>query len=423
MALELMRPPSQMPQIPKGSLVIIRHPGYEDEKPLFCLPAFDSIKSDQETIIGVHCLTVLTACGIITGNLFDKVYLSYDKYGQRVVQTHRHSLLRSGSYYLQVKGSEPQPPENGSTTTADGTADSSSLSATHIPYPVVPDFTDWEFPHGKVPKEWEQPYEFKLQSPERCVITASERKEIVEQAHIISDERKRWFEENSMIESLGRNGSEFDNSIDSPLNRIRLRCDLHKLFNRGLFVIVPKPRSVLQSSCTQLPVAATTQQSPAADRTEQLSTAEDPGLVFGVHFLNGLGIREYVESYHNISIRDEDLDCFSLEFLFAHFAWALFPRLNDFFDDTTKRNVKIITIEKTSVQSKKTVFISAAGLTTKGGNTGNKRPRTESTGRGNVFLEWNGFEQDHNGEWRLRSPIEYRLDSESESESEGSDRG
>ncbi|TRX93322.1 hypothetical protein FHL15_005901 [Xylaria flabelliformis] len=61
------------------------------------------------------------------------------------------------------------------------------------------------------------------------------------------------------------------------------------------------------------------------------------------------------------------------------------------------------------------------GENRKGGNMGRKRPCTENTGRGDVLFEFNGFEQDDKGESRLRSPIDYLW--ESESESEGSDRG
>ncbi|KAI0855965.1 hypothetical protein F4860DRAFT_529586 [Xylaria cubensis] len=436
MALKLLKPPPQESYHSLGSSVIIQHPYYEDIIPLFSLPASDFIKSDQETIHGVHYLTVLTACGIITGNLFDEVYLSYDKYGEKKIQAHRHGLLRSGSYYLQVVGTEPQLPETRSTTIADGTADS---PAKPLPYPVLPSFTDWEFPHGKVPKEWEQPYGLKVVCQDRCIITAY--RASVELAHLNPKEKINWYNKNSMSSSLVRNNVSHNATINSKLNLIGLRRDLHKVFNELSFVIVPKQVSVLTSSWTQLPVAATTQQplateateqspvaeateqSPVAATTQQLLTAKDQELDFAVHFLSQVTCSEYVESHHNVSIRKTDLSHLSLEFLFVHFARAIFPLLRAFLNGEQKRYATIICVDENSGTFKKTAFLSgtdlqknreAKGENINGGNMGNKR-RRKSTGH---VEEFNGFEEDDNGKWRLRSRIHYHWEYESESESE-----
>ena len=82
--------------------VQVRHPGYPDATNIILtLPAQDYATG------GLHYETVLTACGILTGNRWDG-YLSKDREGPAVPEV-RSQLIAPGDYYFYLP--HPSSPE------------------------------------------------------------------------------------------------------------------------------------------------------------------------------------------------------------------------------------------------------------------------------------------------------------------------
>ncbi|KAI0192952.1 hypothetical protein EV127DRAFT_490176 [Xylaria flabelliformis] len=413
-----MRDELAKPEVLLPEMVYVRHPWYERHNTLFAFPALDEIKSPGDTIRGIHHRTILTACGIITGNRFDDVHLSHDAYGERGVATPCHGLLRPGDYYLQVKGSLlPKKRSTTGTICSSITPSSSLLTAfllTDHPYPIVPSFTDWEFPHGKVPPEWQSGNRIPPPKVDRCIITAAHVIP-VDDAHIIPTGFEDWYYDNVMSRSIRNrvidDGYDGKLTVDSELNMMKLRTDFHWLFNKCLFVIVPKPLSISPDSCPELPPAAETQQqSPEAVPTHQQSPeAEVPEIRFAVHFLDHRYISRYIRQYHNVGVQRADLDLINLDFLFARFALALFPYLYVFLHSGDKRYLSIVSVDKkTGVRSRQATWVSEGLI--------NRKKRThDQIIKGEEF---NGYEQDDDGRWRLRNPIRSTVFLESDSKSD-----
>ncbi|KAI0436399.1 hypothetical protein F4803DRAFT_232794 [Xylaria telfairii] len=164
----LVRPPPRWPP-PCDNLrclptVCIRHPGYEHvDNVLFTFPATDCVvsPSTQSRTSGLHHQTALTAAAIIANNAFGNVYFSYERYGEKPVKTPLNGILEPGDYFLQLRGYEPTKPIATSSIACTSTAQSSSPASIYTSidndvrckYPIVPSFTDWQFPHNKVPPE------------------------------------------------------------------------------------------------------------------------------------------------------------------------------------------------------------------------------------------------------------------------------
>ncbi|KAI0448794.1 hypothetical protein F5B21DRAFT_518673 [Xylaria acuta] len=81
-------------------------------------------------------------------------------------------------------------------------------------------------------------------------------------------------------------------------------------FDNRLFVIVPKPSAGSFSS--GFPLSTSIAEPPAASL---ILTPE---------------ARDFANLYQNVSIQTKYINALSPEFLFAHFAWALFPYLRKF---------------------------------------------------------------------------------------------
>lgn len=108
-------------------------------------------------------------------------------------------------------------------TAADGT-----------PYPIVPSFKDWPFPHGAVPDSWKLPENHNPGVDRtRCIVT--NRSAGLKKAHIVHREDGDWFRGRGMaLYTIGPQG------IDSSENLVNLRADLHNVYDAQDFVFVPK---------------------------------------------------------------------------------------------------------------------------------------------------------------------------------------
>ncbi|KAK3366671.1 hypothetical protein B0T24DRAFT_366566 [Lasiosphaeria ovina] len=125
-AIVLSREDARLPRI-----VRILHPDYPAaESTLLHLRAIDDGRIDYDT--------ALVACSIVTGNtstgfLATRTREAGAQCFERVVRPH-DSILRENEYFFQSP--DDHVPER--------------------PYPVVPRFEDWTFPHAAMPSPWKE---------------------------------------------------------------------------------------------------------------------------------------------------------------------------------------------------------------------------------------------------------------------------
>ncbi|KAI9729814.1 MAG: hypothetical protein M1834_006562 [Cirrosporium novae-zelandiae] len=193
----------------------ILHPGYtEPQNTLFLLPAPDHPQG------GFHHETILTASGIIAGNRWDG-FLSMTKRPDRI-ELPLDGILRHQKYYFHVPGFDEEDP-----------------------YPVVPTFREWLFPHDNLPPSWNalQTFEFFPETAVRArdgICRMSCYKLALQVAHLCPMSEQCWFIDNSMWEYSPRADRMGAIAVDNPANALLLRQDLHNLFDDRHFTFVPK---------------------------------------------------------------------------------------------------------------------------------------------------------------------------------------
>ncbi|KAJ8128715.1 hypothetical protein O1611_g4919 [Lasiodiplodia mahajangana] len=317
--------------------ITILHPGYSaHENYLFALPAVDEIvePSRQDRTWGLHHGTLLIAGGIIANNAFSDVYFSHDQYGKQPVKTPRDGILKSGEYWMQLN------------SVAAGMTGTSTPTQEQYQYPIVPSFTDWQFPHNKLPKDWEQPHnppdeqDPSLPVPDsvlsRCYIT--DVKIGLERAHILPASEIEWYQWNKMQRYSAL--TPHHTGIDNDSNKISLLAHIHWAFNRLLFVIIPKPSTGPSRSGPQSPTSTS-----AVSLTTTASPYRQPQqYAFATHVLSDNDeASDFTDKYHNLSLQPKYFNALKREFLFARFAWALFPYLTLFvYKSTAVRNFIVV---------------------------------------------------------------------------------
>ncbi|KAM3512716.1 hypothetical protein MY11210_003669 [Beauveria gryllotalpidicola] len=174
--------------------VTLRHPGYPDQHNiLLILPAFDLHKkkdsdndgsdNDGRIDFGLHHETARVACAIVANCRWDG-FLSEDKAsGARPVMIGPDDLLLGRSYYFHI-------PNRVGDTRPDG------------PYPIVPSFAHFQFPHQNLPPTWKassltlpaSQSNTVLARDVSCRVTSS--KLGTEIAHLIPRSEDAWFATN-----------------------------------------------------------------------------------------------------------------------------------------------------------------------------------------------------------------------------------
>jgi hypothetical protein len=270
--------PKPIPEL-RSSFICFRHPGYPDglNNVLLRLNGFDNLGN-------LHHGTAWLACAIIAGNKWEGYLSTTQSSGQPLGIGHNKVLTRS-NYWFHV----PDCPS---------------------PYPIVPSFQDWQFPHDDLPPVWKHsstppkpsskskaPADFSgtIQARDKsCRIT--ERISCTVAAHVCPRSEHDWFKRNSMrTYNTNRNLTDAA-SRDDERNGFLLRWDLHAALDDKEFVIVPK-----------------------AGR-------------WVVHVIED---DELAKLYHNVPLHD--ISPVAPEFLLARFAWAIFPCLREFLDAALAR--------------------------------------------------------------------------------------
>jgi hypothetical protein len=127
-----------------------------------------------------------------------------------------------------------------------------------------------------------------------------------ENAHIVPAAEKDWFADNHMDEySDGTSGVSGQDVADEPANSMRLRRDIHKLWDTMLFSIVPKKQH------------------------------DAEGDVVRWHAHGMVKDEELYAHYHNRPLKP--LAGRAAEYLFARFAWDVFPKVISFLQSSQPR--------------------------------------------------------------------------------------
>ena len=264
--------------------ITIKHPGYGGNNTILVLPACDGTGASGKA----HYATIYSACVIIANNRKDG-WLSLSRSGQPPVSADSEGLISAGVYFFHVNSG-------------------SNLE----PYPIVPNFCAWTFPHDDLPSLWHESAQGAvaiepLTATETCRLT--KKRLACENAHIIPSSEKSWFADNEMDrygELGGRTGQDV---ADSPANSIRLRRDVHLLWDSMFFSIVPK-------------------------ESQNGETAEIRWCAHGM-----VQDEELHADYHNRPT--ESLAGRSVEYLYARFAWDIFPKVIGFLQSTQPRRLAV----------------------------------------------------------------------------------
>lgn len=119
-------------------------------------------------------------------------------------------------------------------------------------------------------------------------------------AHLCPPSQIEWFRRNAMDKYTPDPFS--GPMIDSPSNAILLRADIRSVFDQNFFVFTPKQSKLV------------------------------------IHVLSSHP--EALEAYHNIQSRK--MRPSSYPFLFARFAWAIFPRISGFLSQDVRRRLCVL---------------------------------------------------------------------------------
>ncbi|KAI1765261.1 hypothetical protein GGR53DRAFT_465610 [Hypoxylon sp. FL1150] len=119
------------------------------------------------------------------------------------------------------------------------------------PYPIVPNFEHWPFPHDNVPKPWLDVSVSEEENSRRnhscvrdtdvlndpCHLTGTSSS--LNACHVVPKAHRYWFGANRMEEYLGFYTAKI--AINACSNLISFRADVHKSMDDKMMVMVPKP--------------------------------------------------------------------------------------------------------------------------------------------------------------------------------------
>ncbi|ATY67459.1 C6 transcription factor [Cordyceps militaris] len=252
--------------------VFLRHPSYpEHSSTLLVLAALDPQKTENSIHYGLHHETARIACAIVANCRWDGFLSESNARDATPLALAPDDLLLGRNYYFHVPACDS---DTG-------------------PYPIVPSFQHFIFPHNNLPPTWNTP-ELELQSSLRlrdtvhtrdksCRITASVLGNEV--AHLIPQKEDAWFAANHMHLYAMRAEVSSLNATNDTSNALLLRSDLHQAFDNRQLILVPKWGA------------------------------------WAIHVLLGHPGEELAAVYHNVL--PQALSGLAIEYLFARFAWTV----------------------------------------------------------------------------------------------------
>jgi hypothetical protein len=170
-------------------------------------------------------------------------------------------------------------------------------------YAVTPTFEHWPFPHGNLPPSWREIASFEQtsrpDSDSHCRVTQFE--DGVEDAHLVPSAERQWFNNNMSVYI----DSTRADKLKDPDNTIRLRSDLHTIFDAKRFTIVPIERRLV------------------------------------VYCMNTKLGSQAQRLYHGVELHRIRDSGYLIQFLFARFAYTIFERLRAFLEANTPRKLRL----------------------------------------------------------------------------------
>ncbi|KAK5657416.1 hypothetical protein OQA88_2988 [Cercophora sp. LCS_1] len=270
------------------------HPGYPGRTVLLSLPALDDG--------GIDFDTALAACGLIAGNRWSDGFFSSDRSGAVSVERPDDGILREPQYFFQLPG------------------------PLDLPYPTVPRFSHWRFPHSNLPPLWQRwaanaaATRIGGEAARRCVLSNYD--DGLEMAHLFPAGEDDWWLSNQMQQYSPTQLFSSD-PIDGPANLLTLRADLHRVFDERHFCLVPK---VGETSGGDGKETDTGRDGAAAEQ-------KPPQLV--LHVFNSTPSGQLPTLWHNRAVHPIPATV-AVECLFARFAWTILsPRVFDMFLPST----------------------------------------------------------------------------------------
>lgn len=170
------------------------------------------------------------ACSVIAGNRWDG-FFTHGVDGPPLQFAHG-DIMPKGEYYFQIEG-----------------------STTENPYPIIPTFRDWPFPHNDLPLPYSEivqplsPISGRSYAPSNfstAIVTQnitcrmSDLEEGTEAAHLCPRSELEWSRHNQMSIYNTSPNLPPDRILDDTANALLLRQDLHTQFDANKFVFMPK---------------------------------------------------------------------------------------------------------------------------------------------------------------------------------------
>ncbi|KAK5657447.1 hypothetical protein OQA88_3019 [Cercophora sp. LCS_1] len=325
--------------------IVILHPDYPPaERTLLYLRAVDRGGIDYDT--------ALTTCGIIVGNIWSGFFAIRDQDTNALVPVARPAdgILRGSSFFFQLPDAD----------------------VADRPYPVVPRFQDWEFPHQSLPSPWKDLQLAVGSVGESCRMTDS--MWALEKAHLVPLAAEEWWNREGLSRYLSLDLYS-QKSIDANENSIRFRQDIHTVFDEKVFAIVPK------------------------FDWDDTTQASRPSLV--THIFNPAPDPYFNTRYHNIELLP--VRC-SVECLFARFAYTVFSPLSAafFVSCQTSRRVRVhdpstgtFTTETRNREQARALYAASQSRSV----SPRKRSRPGDDGPGDHIRSSSAYRQDFGGAW------------------------
>lgn len=193
----------------------VLHPGYEDgSNELLALVATDG----EADTPGIQFHIVHTACAIIANNPFDGWLSRSRDPNQDLAEMLPSELLPVCDYYFHLPLSANLPAH--------------VAGAALSPYPILPIFHEWHFPHLLVPEPWKLATIRPLQRPvpaqqrdKTCRLT--KHVETTESAHIVPFAGTDWLARNTMHRCVVSGRKTGRDTMSADENLLQLRQDVH----------------------------------------------------------------------------------------------------------------------------------------------------------------------------------------------------
>jgi hypothetical protein len=197
------------------------------------------------------------------------------------------------------------------------------------PYPTVPRFSHWRFPHNDLPPLWQRWAADAAatqvrggETARRCVL--SNYADSLEMAHLLPAGEDDWWLSNQM-QRFSPTQLFSSNPSDGPANLLTLRAQLRRVFDERHFCFVPKVGETSERDGRE----AGTGRDGAANTAER----NPPQLV--PHVFNSTPSGQLPNLWHNRAVHPIPATV-AVECLFARFAWTvLSPHVFDTFLPST----------------------------------------------------------------------------------------